>query len=159
MPQIIGFHFLLKDQSGHILGGSRDNQGHPMLILKGAGQILPALERNICDMSVGERETIIISPDAAYGEADPSLKMSLPRSKFPDGTDIQIGLQFQGGEKDGWPIIFRVVKIDGDDVHVDANHELAGLTLHYEVEITEKRDATDEELAHGHAHGIGGHQH
>ena len=103
-------------------------------------------------MNVGDTKSVIIPADQAYGEIDPKLKLKLPRSKFPDGTDINIGLQFQGGEKDGWPIIFRVIRIEGDDIYVDANHELAGLTLHYDVEITEIRDATTEEISHGHAH-------
>ena len=108
-----------------------------MLALLGAGNILPALERQIIDMDIGARKQVTIPAEQAYGTVDPSLKLKLPRSKFPEGTDVKIGLQFQGGEKDGWPIIFRVVKIDGDDIYVDANHELAGLTLHYDIEITE----------------------
>ena len=156
MKKIIGFHFVLKDQQGHVLGNSREDQEHPTLILTGSVRILPALEQHIKDMNVGDTKSVIIPADQAYGEIDPKLKLKLPRSKFPDGTDINIGLQFQGGEKDGWPIIFRVVKIEGDDIYVDANHELAGLTLHYDVEITEKRDATTEEISHGHAHRQGG---
>jgi len=152
MKQIIGFHFTLKDQHGNFLGSSRDGDGHPMLVLQGSGRVLPALERYIIDMQVGESQKIMIPTDQAYGAVDPSLKMKLPRSKFPEGTDIRIGLQFQGGEKDGWPVIFRVVKIEGTDVYVDANHELAGLSLHYDVEIMERRDATAEEISHGHAH-------
>lgn len=159
MTQILGFHFTLKNQFDNILGSSRDNQGQPMLVLMGAGQILPILEQQIKDMSVGERKTVIIAAKDAYGELDVSLQMTIPRSKFPDGTDIVEGLRFEGGQKDGWPIIFRVVKIEGDDVEVDANHELAGMTLHYDVEMMEKREASADEIAHGHAHGPGGHQH
>jgi len=150
--QIIGFHYILKDQFGNILGNTHEEQGHPMVVLLGSGRILPALERHISDMSVGAFKTVKIPVDQAYGDVDPSLKLKIPRSKFPDGTDIKLGLQFQGGEKEGWPIIFRITKIDGDDIYADANHELAGLTLHYDVEITERRDATAEEISHGHAH-------
>jgi len=156
VKQIIGFHFTLKDQSGEILGSSREGQGLPILALLGSGNVLPALERHLMDMNVGEQKDIIIPPDQAYGEVDPSLKLKLPRSKFPAGTDVKLGLVFQGGERDGWPVIFRVVKIEGDDIYVDANHESAGLTLHYDVVITEKREATVEEMAHGHAHHKGG---
>ncbi len=152
MRQIIGFHFVLKDQFGKTLGDSRDMQEHPTLTLLGSGSILSALERHISDMSEGERKSFTIPADQAYGSVDPSLKLKIPRSKFPKGTDLKIGLPFQGGEKDGWPIIFRVTEISGDDIYADANHELAGLTLHYDVEITEKREATAEEISHGHAH-------
>ena len=159
MPQIVGFHFTLRNQLGDMLGGTHDNDGHAMLVLMGAGNILPALELQIKDMAIGARKDVIISAVDAYGEVDETLRMTIPRSKFPDGTQIVDGLRFEGGKKDGWPIIFRVVKIDGDDIYVDANHELAGMTLHYDVEITDKREASDEEIAHGHAHGVGGHQH
>ena len=156
MRQIIGFHFTLKDQFGHVLGSSRDNAGHPMLVLLGAGSILTALERHVSAMSVGESKSVVIPADEAYGEVDPSLKMKIARSKFPEGTDVVVGLKFQGGEREGWPVIFRVTEINGEEVYVDANHELAGLSLHYDVEITEKREATAEEISHGHAHRRGG---
>ena len=159
MAQILGFHFTLKNQFGDILGGTHDNEGRPMLILLGASEVLPDLELEIKDMAVGARKELIISAADAYGEVDETLKMTLRRSQFPEGTDITEGLRFEGGEKDGWPVIFRVVKIDGDDIHVDANHELAGMALHYDVEITEKREASADEIAHGHAHGPGGHHH
>ena len=152
MKQVVGFHFRLKDQFGNLLGDSQSGPGHPMLILLGSGGVLPALERHVSDMQIGERKCIEIPIDEAYGQIDPTLKLKIPRSKFPEGTELKTGFQFQGGEKDGWPIIFRVIKISGDDIFVDANHELAGLTLHYDVEITEKREATAEEISHGHAH-------
>ena len=117
------------------------------------------MEREIQDMAIGQIKTVILPPTQAYGEVDKSLRMTIPRSKFPEGTEIKEGLQFEGGQRDGWPIIFRVVKIDGDDIYVDANHELAGMALHYDVEIMQRRAATADEIAHGHAHGAGGHQH
>lgn len=152
MRQVIGFDFTLKDQSGTLLEDSRREQGQPRLVLLGAGGVLPALEKQICDMEVGARKSVTIPVDEAYGPVDPSLKLKIPRSKFPADADLKVGLHFQGGEKDGWPIIYRVTKISGDDIYADANHELAGLTLHYDIEIAEKREATAEEVSHGHAH-------
>ena len=149
MSKIIGFHFTLTDQQGNLI---HDKNGPPLHILLGAGQILPALETAIKDMAIGGTKTVTIPPHHAYGDIDPALKLKIPRSKFPEDTDLKIGLPFQGGEKDGWPVIFRVVKIDGDYIYADANHELAGLTLHYDIEIAEKRDATAEEISHGHVH-------
>ena len=159
MADVLGLHFTLKNQDGDVLGCTRDKDGAPLLVLIGHGGILPALEREIKDMTVGQSKMVIITAAQAYGEIDRSLKMTIPRSKFPEGTDIVQGLQFEGGQKDGWPIIFRVVKIKGDDIFIDANHELAGMDLHYDVEISERREATADELSHGHAHGKGGHQH
>ena len=159
MADIIGLHFTLKNQSGDVLGGTRGKNAAPLLVLLGSGGLLIALEREINDMSVGQSKTVILPPAQAYGDVDKSLRLIVPRSKFPEGTDIKEGLQFEGGQRDGWPIRFRVVKIDGDDIYVDANHELAGMELHYDVEIMQRREATADELAHGHAHGAGGHQH
>ena len=152
MRQVIGFHFRLTDQSGNLLEDTRRHKGLPMLILLGAGGVLPALERGIQDMEVGACKRVTIPVEAAYGPIDPSLRLKIPRSKFPEAAELSLGLQFQGGEKDGWPIIYRVTRIEGDEIYADANHELAGLTLHYDVEITEKREATAEEISHGHAH-------
>ena len=152
MRQVIGFHFVLKDQLGTVLEDSFSKDGHPMLILVGAGRVLPALEQNVSDMNVGERKSFTIPAEQAYGPVDPSLKLKIPRSKFPKDTELKPGFHFEGGEKEGWPVIYRVTKIDGDDIYADANHELAGHSLHYEVEITEKREASSEEISHGHAH-------
>jgi len=126
--------------------------GHPLLILLGSGRILPAVEHEIRDLQVGARKAFMIPADQAYGPVDPSLKLKIPRSKFPEGTELKVGFQFQDGEDNDWPIIYRVTKIDGDDIYADGNHELAGVALHYDVEITEKRDASADEISHGHAH-------
>jgi len=152
MKQVIGFHFVLKDQFGTLLEDTRDSSGHPLLILLGSGRILPAVEHEIRDLQVGARKAFMIPADQAYGPVDPSLKLKIPRSKFPEGTELKVGFQFQGGEDNDWPIIYRVTKIDGDDIYADGNHELAGVALHYDVEITEKRDASADEISHGHAH-------
>ena len=152
MKHVTGFHFTLKDQHDNLLQNTRDASGEPMLVLIGSGRVFPALEHHIHDMAIGERRQVILPPEDAYGDVDPKLKLKVPRSKFPEGTDLKIGFVFQGGEKEGWPIIFRVVKIEGDDIYVDANPELAGLTLHYDVEVVERREATAEEISHGHAH-------
>ena len=152
MTQVIGFHFVLKDQFGTLLEDSYNEEGQPRFALLGADGILPALERNISEMNVGERKSFVIPADQAYGLIDPSLKLKIPRSKFPAGTELKTGFHFQGGERDDWPVIYRVIRIDGDDIYADANHELSGLSLHYDVEITEKREATPEEISHGHAH-------
>ena len=152
MKQVIGFHFVLKDQFGALLEDTYDRNGHPMLVLLGTGRILPALERQISELPVGARKSFMIPPDQAYGAVDPTLKLKIPRSKFPDNTELKTGFQFEGGEKDGWPILYRVTKIEGDDIFADANHDLAGMTLHYDVEITENREALPDEIAHSHAH-------
>ncbi len=159
MAEVVGLHFTLKNQDGHILGGTDEKDDAPLLVLLGYGSLLPALEDNIKDMTIGQSKTVILPPAQAYGDVDKSLRMIIPRSKFPEGTEIKEGLQFAGGQRDGWPIVFRIVKIDRDDIYIDANHELAGMALHYDVKITQRRMATADEVAHGHAHGHGGHQH
>ena len=158
---VLGFHYILKDANGDILDRSRDDSGngHPLLILLGVGQIIPGLERQIMDLNIGDVATIKVKACEAYGDIDPSLRLKIPRDQFPADANIVEGLKFQGDMKEGYPIVFTVIQVEDGLIFADGNHDLAGQDLFYDIEIVEKRTASDEEIAHGHAHGVGGHQH
>ena len=156
MPQILGFHYTLKDSAGNVIDSS--NGGDPMLIMTDCGQVIPGLERVIKDLSVGDKQNVIVAPKDGYGEVDTDLRRVVSRSQFPEGTDLPVGGQFQS-QMDGQARIFTIMNVDGDKVYIDGNHLLAGHELHFDIEITEKRDPSAEELEHGHAHGPGGVQH
>lgn len=156
MPQILGFHYTLKDTTGNVIDSSSGRD--PMLIMTERGMIIPGLESEIKNMIIGSKKTIIVAPKDGYGEVDETLRIKANKSQFPDGTDLPEGGQFQS-EIGGQPRVFTIVKVDGEDVYIDGNHMLAGHELHFDVEITERRDPTAEELQHGHAHGVGGHNH
>ena len=154
--KVIGFHYTVKTEQGELIDTSDGKT--PLLFLEGSGQIIPGLEKELATMSVGDKKDVKVDSDNAYGPINEELKYLVKKDQFPDGSDVKVGDQFQL-ENDPAAPIFTVTLIENDDVFIDGNHPLAGINLEFNVEITEKRDATEEELAHGHAHGAGGHQH
>ena len=153
---VIGFHYTLKDKEGTLIDTS-ENQA-PLLFLVGSGHIIPGLETELTAMEVGDKKNIVVPAADAYGEIIDELQITVKRDQFPEGAELNIGDQFQVTNEEHAPV-FTIVEINGDDIHIDGNHPMAGRELHFDVEITEKRSATEEEVAHGHAHGDGGHHH
>ena len=100
-----------------------------------------------------------VKPEEGYGEIVSELRMKVERNKLPAGQEITVGMELTGEHGDGKKYAFRVVEIKGDDIYMDGNHPWAGKTVHFSVEVMEIRDATTEELQHGHVHGEGGHHH
>ena len=109
-------------------------------------------------MNVGDKKQVEVKAADAYGDVIEDLKITVKKDQFPEGSDVKVGDQFQVNNEPNAPI-FTVMDIQGNDVMVDGNHPMAGKDLFFDVEVTEKRAATEEEKAHGHAHGEGGHQH
>lgn len=153
---VIGFHYTLKDKEGNTIDTSEGQ--NPLLILEGTGHIIPGLEKEISPMNVGEKKNVHVKPEEGYGEIIEDLKIAVKKSQFPEDANLKVGDQFQVNEDPSAPL-FTVMKIEGDDVHIDGNHPMAGKDLYFDIEVTEKREATKEELSHGHAHGAGGHEH
>ncbi|MAX65545.1 MAG: peptidylprolyl isomerase [Bacteriovoracaceae bacterium] len=154
--QVIGFHYTLKDKDGNVIDSSEN--ATPLLFLEGSGQIIPGLEKEITSLNVGDKKNVEVKAADAYGDVIQDLQITVQKSQFPDGKEIAVGDQFQVNNEPNAPI-FTVVGIEDENVHIDGNHPMAGHDLFFDIEITEKRSATEEELAHGHAHGAGGHQH
>src|SRR5690606_19788200 len=107
----------------------------------------------------GDQVKVSIEPEEAYGEYSAELVANLNRSMFEGVEQLEVGMQFHASGPDGGMQIVTIRDIDGDDVTVDGNHPLAGQRLSFDVEIVSVRDATEEELAHSHVHGEGGHHH
>lgn len=154
--QVIGFHYTLKDKDGNLIDSSEGQS--PLLYLEGSGQIIPGLEKELTVLAVGDKKNVEIKASDAYGEVIEDLRITVQKSQFPEDKDITVGDQFQVNNEPNAPV-FTVISIEGDDVNIDGNHPMAGHDLFFDVEITEKREATKEELDHGHAHGEGGHHH
>ena len=153
--RVLSFHYLLTNNRGETVDSSQGSS--PLQVLEGKHQIIPGLEEELFKMAVGEKKKIFVPVAKAYGAINDKLKMKISRSRLPEG-DIQVGMQFRGGTEPNSPI-FTVTQIEGDNVHLDGNHSLAGEDLTFDVEVTEIREATSEELQHGHAHGPEGHHH
>lgn len=155
--KVVRFDYTLTDDSAQVLDSSEG--GEPLTYLHGAGNIIPGLETALEGKRVGESLKVRVPAVDAYGERHAELVQSIPREMFEDGDAIQVGMQFHSSDDDGDTRIVTVVSTDAENVTVDGNHPLAGVPLNFAVTIVEVRDASAEELAHGHVHGAGGHHH
>lgn len=153
---VVTLHYTLKDDSGKVLDSSEGRE--PLAYLHGHGNLVPGLERELTGRSAGEKLSVTVAPAEGYGERDERLVQQVPRRSFKGVANLRVGMRLRA-ETDQGPIGVHVTRIAGDMVTVDANHPLAGQNLNFEVEITEVRAATGEELSHGHVHGPGGHEH
>jgi FKBP-type peptidyl-prolyl cis-trans isomerase SlyD len=153
---VVSIHYTLKDDGGQVLDSSSD--GEPLVYLHGAGNIIPGLEAALEGKAKGAKFNVTIPPEQAYGPRNENLVQRIPKDQFPDPSRLQKGMRFQINGPQG-PMILTVQDVTPTEVVVDGNPELAGQTLHFEVEITDVRKATEEELEHGHVHGPGGHHH
>ena len=156
--KVIELAYTLKNAAGEVLDEA--SKADPFAYLHGADQIVSGLEEALEGLTVGAKKTVVVPPAEGYGEVDPGLRMSVKRTQFPKGVDLQSGMQFEANSPDGQGgVVFTVVNVGADQVEIDGNHPLAGVTLHFEVEVLKVREATKEELSHGHAHGGDGHHH
>ena len=156
--RVISFHYTLTNTGGEVIDTSRDSKD-PFSYLEGMNQIIPGLEKAMGLLSAGDKRKIDVDAVDAYGEHDDQLIVEVPKDKLPNSEKLGIGDQFQATGPSGELLLFRVLEVVGDNVKLDGNHPLAGEKLTLDVEVMEVRDATAEEMAHGHAHGAGGHHH
>ena len=156
--RVISFHYTLTNKAGEVIDTSRDQQ-EPFSYMEGVGQIIPGLEKSLALLSVGDSKKIEVAAADAYGTHDAQLIVEVPRNKLPTTHEIAIGDQFQASGPQGEMLLFRVLELNGETVKLDGNHPLAGEDLVFDVEVMKIRDATKEELAHGHAHHGDGHHH
>ncbi len=154
---VVSFHYTLTDSDGKQLDQSNDERG-PLTYLHGAGNIIPGLEKQLEGKNVGDKLTAKVPAAEAYGERSDNLIQELPANMFTGVENVEVGMEFQAQTEQGTQIV-RVAAVEGDTVTIDANHPLAGVDLNFDVEVTEVRDATEEEISHGHVHGPEGHEH
>jgi len=154
--KIVSLEYTLKNAEGAVL--DRSDRDEPLDYLHGAGNIIPGLERALAGRNPGERVEVSVEPKDGYGDRDESLMVELPRERFEVEGTVKPGMRFSASTPQG-PQVFTVVGVEGDGVTIDGNHPLAGQTLHFDVKVVDVRDATQEELDHGHPHGPGGHHH
>lgn len=155
--KVVAIDYLLTNDAGEVL--DRSQEGTPLMYVHGVGAIIPGLESELEGKSPGDRIEVTVLPEQAYGPRNESLQQEVDRDHFADVTDLEVGMQFRVPTQDGQDAVITVVEINDDTVTVDGNHELAGVTLNFDVSVRDVRDATEEEIAHGHVHGPGGHQH
>ncbi|MDG6773052.1 peptidylprolyl isomerase [Thiomicrorhabdus sp. ZW0627] len=147
--------YTLTNEAGETLDASN---GNPLAYLHGHGNLIPGLEKELEGKSVGDKFTATIPAADAYGERVDALVQTVPSSMFQGVETLEVGMRFQAQSEQGMHSV-EITAVDGDQVTVDGNHPLAGMPLTFDIEVTGLRDATEEELEHGHAHGEGGHHH
>lgn len=146
--------YTLKGEAGQVIDTT--DGGDPLPYLHGAGMIIAGLEAALVGKSEGDTFEITIPPENAYGTRDDSLRQEVDREQFEEIDDLAVGMQFRVDAGGGQNLVITVIEVGEDTVTVDGNHALAGVTLHFAVTVREVREATEDELAHGHPHGMGG---
>jgi FKBP-type peptidyl-prolyl cis-trans isomerase SlyD len=150
-PRVVTINYTLTNNQGEELDSSRGEGREPLSYLEGAQNIIGGLESALNEKSVGDQVKVSVEPAEGYGEVNEELVQPVPLTAFEGVESIEPGMQFQAQTPDG-PQVVRVVEVNEETVTIDANHPLAGETLHFDVEVIEAREATDEEQEHGHAH-------
>ena len=153
---VVTMNYTLTDDKGNKLDESQDSS---FAYLHGASNIIPGLENALAGKSAGDELTVSVSPEDAYGVRDESMLQQVPKSMFEDTSQIAVGTQFHAQGPNGEMLVVTVMEVQDDHVVVDGNHPLAGVDLNFDVKIIDVRDASEEEVAHGHVHGPGGHHH
>ncbi len=149
---VVSIHYTLRDNDGNILDSSTGRE--PLNYIHGRGNLIIGMEEGIEGKSSGDQFNLKISPEKGYGLKNEQLVQKVPIKSFGD-QKVEAGMQFntQNGQ------VVTVTVVDKESVTVDANHPLAGVALNFEVEVVSVREATQEEIDHGHVHGPGGHNH
>lgn len=153
----VSIEYTLTNDAGEVLDTSAG--GEPLVYLHGAGNIIPGLERELDGKQVGDELKVTIEPEDAYGEFSAELVAVLGRNMFEGVDELEVGMQFHASAPDGGMQIVTITALDGDEVTVDGNHPLSGQRLTFEVKVAAVRDASEDEVAHGHVHGEGGVEH
>lgn len=154
--KIVLIHYTLSNLDDEVMDSSAG--GEPLAYLHGKGNIVPGLEKELLGKKVGDKVNVEVSPEDGYGELNEELIQEVDRAAFDGVESIEVGMRFMAETAWGQqPVV--VTAVTDETVIVDGNHPLADQSLKFDVEVVEVRDATEEELEHGHAHGEGGHHH
>jgi len=147
---VVSIHYTLTDEAGEVIDTSDGSE--PLNYLAGAGNIISGLEQALEGCAVGDKKQVVVQPADGYGEYEAELVQTLPREAFTGIDKVEVGMEFQA-EAPGGGVQFVVVKdVSEDGITIDANHELAGKVLSFDVSVEAVREASAEELDHGHVH-------
>ncbi len=154
--KVVEINYTLKDKDGNVMDASN---GQPLAYLHGHGNLIPGLEKELEGKEVGDKFTVTIPAAEAYGERNDALvQTGVPKEMFQGVDNLEVGMRFEAQTEQGMHSV-EITEVTDEGVTVDGNHPLAGQDLTFDIEVMSVRDATEEELEHGHAHGAGGHQH
>jgi FKBP-type peptidyl-prolyl cis-trans isomerase SlyD len=132
------FDYRLYDEDGVLI--DRSPEGEPLGFVFGAGTIIPGLERELEGMEAGDSKEVVVKPEEAYGLRDPGLVQQVPKDRFQGGPDLEVGTSYSGRTDDGRVINFLIIGMDEENVNIDLNHPLSGMSLRFEVTIKDVRE-------------------
>lgn len=155
--KVVLMNYTLKNDAGEVLDTSEGRE--PLAYIHGKGMLIPGLETELAENEKGAKLNVTVLPDAAYGKRSDDLIQKANIGNFNEPEEVKVGVQFQMQTPEGGMSIATVTEIAEEEVTIDLNHPLADMTLHFDVEVMDVREATSEELEHGHVHGEGGHNH
>jgi len=147
---VVSIHYRLTDESGEELDSSAGQD--PLSYLHGTDSLIPGLETALTGQAAGDKLQVTVQPADAYGDVNPELVQTVPISAFDTPENVKAGVQFQAQGPDGQVQLITVQEVTDDGVTINANHPLAGQVLHFDVTIEAVREASAEEIAHGHVH-------
>lgn len=150
--QVVAMEYILK-VDGNVADTSEGRE--PLEYVHGTGNIIPGLERELTGMAVGESKEVVVAAADAYGEEDEQAFMDVPRVQFPEDIPVEVGIELQVQNQAGQPVYARIVEVGDEKVRLNFNHPLAGKELHFSVKVVSMREATEEEIEHGHVHAPG----
>ncbi|MEW6981477.1 peptidylprolyl isomerase [Colwelliaceae bacterium 6471] len=151
--KVVVMHYAVSDSDGTLIDSSYDHT--PLALIHGTGYMIEGIEEALVDRQQGDKFEVAVPADKAYGERHDGFVQTIPKEMFAGVDDLEVGTQLRATTDEGEQTVI-VIDIQEDEITVDGNHPLAGIDLHFDVEIIEVRDATEDELAHGHVHGEGG---
>ncbi|MDX1593557.1 MAG: peptidylprolyl isomerase [Gammaproteobacteria bacterium] len=146
---VVSIDYVLTDAEGEVL--DRSEEGSPLAYLQGARNIIPGLEKALVGHETGDSVQVEVNPEEGYGQYDQDLVQVVSRDLFEDVDALEPGMRFQA-KSDSGSLVVTVTEVSDNGVTVDGNHPLAGQTLNFDVTVTDVREATDEEIEHGHVH-------
>jgi FKBP-type peptidyl-prolyl cis-trans isomerase SlyD len=147
---VVSMHYTLTAPDGTELDSSAG--ADPLRYLHGSGNIIPGLEKALEGKGAGDQLNVEIPPEDAYGPRQPELVQDVPKNAFQGVDEIQAGQSFRAQGADGSQRSITVLAVEGDNVKIDGNHPLAGITLKFDITVVEVREASQEEIDHGHVH-------
>jgi FKBP-type peptidyl-prolyl cis-trans isomerase SlyD len=147
--QVVSLVYTLQ-VDGEVIDSSEENE--PLQFIQGEGHIIPGLEGALYEMGIGESKNLVIAPEDGYGEFNEEAFIEVPKDQFPPSVPIELGTELQVRNPEGDVLEARIDKIEEDNVRLDFNHPLAGKELHFDVKVIALRQATEEEISHGHVH-------
>lgn len=147
---VVSIHYELTDDEGTVMDSSRGHE--PLAYLHGAGNIIPGLEQALNGKSVNDSLQVRVEPAEGYGEIIPELIQVVPLAAFQGVDTVEVGMSFEAEAPSGEVQRVVIKDVEGDQVTIDANHPLAGMALNFDVDVVSVREATEEEIAHGHVH-------